>query len=146
MPSPYISPVPPALRDEPFLELEPDPEGRALDELDDLDAVRELEDLPREAAVFPRELEPLDFLLAVDDLREDDRDDFDDEDFFFDALFFAAPRDAEDLPPVFFARPELFDLPAAFPAAFFFFATGCSSSFRTSPEPGSYNSNPVESR
>jgi hypothetical protein len=113
------------LAEEPFLEREAvDPEGRELDELDD---ERELEAFARELDPFARELEPLDFLAAVEDLREDDRDDFVDEDFFFAALFFDAPRDAEDFRPVFFARPELFDLPAAFPAAFFFLATGCSS-------------------
>jgi hypothetical protein len=48
-------------------------------------------------------------------LRDDEREDFE------DVFFFAAPRAAEDFRPVFFARPELFDLPAALPAAFFFF-------------------------
>ena len=62
-------------------------------------------------------------MRAVDDLREDDRDDFVEDVRFFDALFFDAPRDAEDLRPVFFDRPELLDFPAAFPAAFFFLAT-----------------------
>ena len=61
----------------------------------------------------------LDFLRGFAALRDDEREDREDfEDVFF---FFAAPRAAADFRPVFFARLELFDLPAALPAAFFFF-------------------------
>ena len=89
---------------------------------DEREAVRD------DAWLFARTLDPLDFPAPVEDLREDDREDFEDAAFFVDALFgalfFDAPRDAEDLRPVFFDRPELLDLLAAFPAAFFFLATG----------------------
>lgn len=90
----------------------------------------------RFAEAFERDFDAPDFRAAG--LRDDEREDF--EDFFFEA-----PRAAEDFRPVFFAPPARFDLPAALFAAFFFFmATGCSSSSRASPEPGSYNSDSVE--
>jgi hypothetical protein len=103
---------------------------------------------------FDLDADPLDVARAGEDLRADGRDfeeeDFEDEAFDDDAFeeerdfeeardfdgrdfdgrdfeedFFDDARDAEDFRPVFFARPELFDLPAALPAAFFFFmATG----------------------
>ena len=60
----------------------------------------------------------LDFLRGFAVLREAEREDFE------AVFFFAAPLAAEDFRPVFFARPELLDLPEALPAAvFFFFAT-----------------------
>jgi hypothetical protein len=70
--------------------------------------------------VFDRALDAfgraLDFLRGFAALRDDGREDFEEVVFFF-----AAPRAAADFRPVFFARLELFDLPAALPAAFFFF-------------------------
>jgi hypothetical protein len=76
----------------------------------------------RELGALDRELDALVFLRAVAGLRDDEREDFEDV-FFFDApvFFFDALRAAADFRPVFLARLELFDLPAALPAAFFFF-------------------------
>ena len=69
-----------------------------------------------------------------EEVRDFDGRDFEERDFEED--FFDEARDAEDFRPVFFARPEVFDLPAALPAAFFFFvATECSSSSRRRRSP-----------
>lgn len=140
-PSPNISPGAPAIRD--FALFVPDPIDRFALEADPLDALRAGEDLRADGRDFEED--------AFEDERdfEEVRDfagrDFEERDFEED--FFDEARDAEDFRPVFFARPELFDLPAALPAAFFFFmATGCSLLFPASPEPGSYNSKSVESR
>ena len=56
----------------------------------------------------------LDFLRGFAAFRDDEREDFE------DAFFLDVPR-AADFRPVFLALPELFDFPAALPAAFFFF-------------------------
>jgi hypothetical protein len=125
LPSPYISPdapAAPAAREDFVL----------VGEAEAFEPVERFAALGRAAVEvrLDREVDRLEDLRAVEDFRDEDRAFEDDRDF--DAVFFfEAPRDAGDFRPVFFARPELFDLPAALPAAFFFFlATECSFSSR----------------